>query len=266
MKFCMKSLPNARDLGGIPTQDGRKIKFGRIIRSSNLALLDGEDCAYLEKYGLKKVVDFRTEAEIAASPDAVINGVTYIKSPILKDLTVGITRKDDLKKRNAEEIILDIAVSMGSGAREWMANLYTPLISGDFSLNGYRRFFDVLKDNKEGAVLYHCTVGKDRVGVGTALFLMAVGVPREEIVKDYMRTNDSVNKLTLGAMELGRKCGIDNAIIENIPYVNGVDESYLEKVYDYIDSEYGSAGKFFEKRMGIGKEYINELKENYTEE
>lgn len=265
MNFVIKELPNARDLGGIFGHDGKKIKTGRIIRSSNLALLDGEGCEYLKNYGLKKVVDFRTEAEIAASPDVVIDGVEYVRCPILRDLTVGITRKDELKNRDLAEVVLDLVVSMGKEGREWMSDLYVPLISDDFALAGYRKFLDVIKENRSGAVLYHCTVGKDRVGVGTALILMMLGVSRDDIIKDYVKTNDSVRFLTEAAMELGRKKGIDNEIIENIPYINGVDASYLGRVFDFIDKGYGSLENFLDKRMGIDEQYIEDVRKNYLE-
>ncbi|MGM9665287.1 MAG: tyrosine-protein phosphatase [Eubacteriales bacterium] len=265
MNLTVKGLMNARDLGGIFGYGGRKIKTGRIIRSANLALLEKEGCGYFENYGLKKVVDFRTEAEIASSPDAVVNGVEYVRCPILKDLTVGITRKDDLKKRDVAEIVLDLVVSMGKGGRAWMSDLYVPLISDDFALTGYRKFLDVMKDNKSGAVLYHCTVGKDRVGVGTSLLLMILGVSRVDIIKDYLITNDSMRGATEAAMALGRERGVDEEIIENIPYINGVDAHYLDRVFNFIDTEYGTLENFLEKRMGIDEKYVEEMRNNYLE-
>ena len=265
MNLTVEGLMNARDLGGITGQGGKKIKAGRIIRSANLTLLGKDGCDYLENYGLKKVVDFRTEAEIASSPDAVIDGVEYIRCPILKDLTVGITRKDDLKNRDIAEVVLDLVVSMGKGGRAWMSDLYVPLISDDFALAGYRKFLDVMKENENGAVLYHCTVGKDRVGVGTSLLLMMLGVSREDITKDYLNTNDSMKEATEASMALGRKRGVDEEIIENIPYINGVDASYLYRVFDFIDTEYGTFENFLEKRMKIDEKYIEEMRKNYLE-
>lgn len=265
MNLIVKGLMNARDLGGISGFGGKKIKTGRIIRSANLALIEKDGCEYFENYGLKKVVDFRTQAEIEASPDVVIDGVEYIRCPILRDLTVGITRKDELKNRDLAEVVLELVISMGKGGRAWMSDLYVPLISDDFALAGYRKLLDVIKENKSGAVLYHCTVGKDRVGVGTALILMILGVSRDDIIKDYVKTNDSVKFLTESSMELGRKRGVDKEIIENIPYINGVDASYLDRIFDFIDTGYGSLENFLNKRMGIDEQYIDDIRKNYLE-
>ena len=161
--------------------------------------------------------------------------------------------------------MLDLVVSMGKGGRAWMSDLYVPLISDDFALAGYRKFLDVMKENENGAVLYHCTVGKDRVGVGTSLLLMMLGVSREDIIKDYLKTNDSMKEATEASMALGRKRGVDEEIIENIPYINGVDASYLYRVFDFIDTEYGTFENFLEKRMEIDEKYIEEMRKNYLE-
>ena len=74
-------------------------------------------------------------------------------------------------------------------AEEYMAGLYRNLVMDPFSRQQYRKFFGILLDQKEGAVLWHCSAGKDRVGVGTALLLSALGVPRETILADYMMVN-----------------------------------------------------------------------------
>ena len=64
--------------------NGAKIKKGRIIRSSNLSVITEEDCEYLKDYGLKMIIDLRTDDEVSANPDRVIEGVKYIRCPILK--------------------------------------------------------------------------------------------------------------------------------------------------------------------------------------
>ena len=62
-KIILSGAPNARDLGGIETKDGRTLKYGRLIRSGMLSRLDDNDIAYLKNAGLRTVVDFRTAAE-----------------------------------------------------------------------------------------------------------------------------------------------------------------------------------------------------------
>ncbi len=263
MKIELEGMLNVRDLGGMIGDGGRKIKTGRVLRSDNLSCATERDCEFLREYGLKKIVDFRTEDEIASSPDREISGVEWIKNPILESLTAGITRKEDKAQRCLEEILLDFSIELGEGGKEWLAGLYVPLVSDGYCLNAYRRFLDVLKDNRDGAVLYHCSAGKDRVGVGTAIFLSILGVKREDIIKDYLRTNESYKAAITAAQELGRARGVAETILETIEPLSGVDVSYITAAFDVIDNKFGGFDCFLANQLKIDEFYVKELKYNY---
>ena len=83
-KIILSGAPNARDLGGIETKDGRTLKYGRLIRSGMLSRLDDNDMAYLKNAGLCTVVDFRTAAERMQKPDRLPEGTEYIICRYLK--------------------------------------------------------------------------------------------------------------------------------------------------------------------------------------
>ena len=92
-RIPLERLYNTRDLGGIGTTDGRRIRPHRLIRSGQLSGMTERDARVLaEEYELKTVVDFRTEREKEESPDPVPEGITYLEIPILDELSVGITR------------------------------------------------------------------------------------------------------------------------------------------------------------------------------
>ncbi|MBO4982946.1 MAG: tyrosine-protein phosphatase [Clostridia bacterium] len=264
MRINLEGLLNVRDLGGLVGFGGKRVKMGRLIRSDNLSPATDNDCKALFEYGLKKIVDFRTDDEISASPDREICGVQWIKNPILKSLTTGITRKESKKPRELKEILLDFSCDLGANGVPWLASLYIPLVSDEFSLNGYRNFLDILKENKSGAVLYHCSAGKDRVGIGTMIILSALGVSREDIIKDYLLTNESYHKVIEEAKDLGRQRGIDEEILNTIKPLSGVDISYINSAYKVID-DLGGIDKFLKDSLGLDDEYINDLRENYLE-
>lgn len=257
-------LSNARDLCYLTGIDGRKIKKGRVIRSDNLSRLDGKGCEFLREYGLKRVVDLRTQAEIDSAPDKMIEGAEWIQNPILESLTEGITRKEDKEAQSLEEILLNFSVSLGVAGVEWLRSLYIPLVSHEFSLKGYRRLMDILKDNRDGAVLYHCSAGKDRVGVGTAIFLSLLGVDRRDIINDYLLTNNSYRDVISRSEELGRKRGVSEEIIATIQPLSGVDISYINQAFSIIDSM-GGIEAFAKNQLGIDEKYIEELRTNYLE-
>ena len=74
-EIILSGAPNARDLGGIETADGRVLRPGRLIRSGMLSRLDDNDISYLKNAGLRTVVDFRTTAERLQKPDRLPGGV-----------------------------------------------------------------------------------------------------------------------------------------------------------------------------------------------
>lgn len=261
MELYISGAQNVRDLGGIKCGD-KMLKMGRVIRSSHIGYLTDEGEKQLMGNNLRVVVDFRSDPEILSSPDRIIEGVKYEKCPILKSLTVGLSR--DGKKQTVEEQVINIVTTLGVDVRNWLARLYVPLVTDEFSVNGYRRFFDLLKENKEGALLYHCAAGKDRVGTGTVLFLMALGASYEDIIKDYMLTNKSTEESTKRAIAKAREMGVDEPLVECIPFVNGVIPEYIQVVFEVIEKK-GGIEKYLEECMGIDENYLKELRENYLE-
>lgn len=265
MEIKLEGATNVRDLGGMLGADGRKIKMGRIIRSSNLSVITERDAEFLKEYGLKRIIDFRTDDEVSANPDRKIDGALHVRCPILKQLTQGITHDEDLSAVSLEEYILNFAIALGDGAREWLRNLYIPLVNDEFSLNGYREFVKHLKENRDGAILYHCSAGKDRVGIGTVIFLSIMGVSREDIIKDYLLTNISFRPSIDGAIRIGRGRGVSQGVLDVVPFLAGVDISYINKAYEIIDTLHGGIDNFLKNQLGLTKEDINSLRENYLE-
>ena len=201
-----------------------------------------------------------------------MKGITYIDNPILEEETLGITRENEgTKDGNAvvKEVIAKIQMSGGTPIG-YMNEMYKNLITNPFSRRQYRRFFDILLNHKEGAVLWHCTAGKDRVGVGTILLLSALSVPRELIIADYMKVNefnkDEVDKLMDDLMcrqdickELGRKEQ------EAVRLLFTVDRSYADAIFGTMEQEYGSTDVFLREEMGLTDEKRKYLKDKYLE-
>lgn len=263
-RISFEKLNNTRDLGQFTTEDGRRIRPRRLLRSGNLHSLSLEDRAILQNdYQLKIVVDFRTETEKDAEPDTKIGKVQYEWLPILDEATMGISREQESSK-DGLKMLADFLMRPGFDAKEYMKNTYKQLVLSDFSRKQYRRFFDILMDAPEdGAVLWHCSAGKDRVGIGTALLLTALGVPREDIIDDYLATNtfysDTLNRM-IGVMT--EKAGTKD-IIPKVDAFFSVSPVYIEAVFDIIQDDFGGIDAFLENEMGLTQERRTALKEKY---
>ena len=145
-----------------------------------------------------------------------------------------------------------------------MRERYRSLITDEYSLKQYARFLDVLLHQEEGAVLWHCSIGKDRAGVGTALLLCILGVPRETIYEDYMKTNlyldEEMNHMV---RYLESKMIVDNQTMDKIRLFYRVKEEYLDCVFETIEKEYGSVEQFMKKALYMNPKTIEALRKKY---
>ena len=151
-----EQLPNIRDLGGMPAEGGRSIRCGRLIRCGHLGAISDKDLDQLS--GLLSVIaDFRTTREKTRQPDRDIPDTAYFHIPLVDSLTPGITRETE-----ADESIVSRLLFKPAQARTYMCQLYSSMATGKTQLAGYSKFLRILKEPHDRAVLWHCTVGKDR--------------------------------------------------------------------------------------------------------
>ena len=166
---------NIRDLSYLRRPDGRGLKKGMFFRSAALRKLKEEDIAFLKENNIKTVIDLRTDAEIHKKPDIVLEGVTYHHIPLLTEETMGITHEGGLK---------------GYKKPPHMPSLYAMLASDEHSVEGIKKALAIILDPKRGgAILWHCTEGKDRGGLVSAMLLLAAGIEEEKIIEDYALSN-----------------------------------------------------------------------------
>ena len=102
-----EKLPNTRDLGGMITADGRKIKPGKLIRSGHLVEASETDQEKLAEL-VDTVVDFRTDTEYEERPEPRIKGTRYCHLPILEEAKAGVTR-DEASYEEVRKNMLDDA-------------------------------------------------------------------------------------------------------------------------------------------------------------
>ena len=268
-EIILQGAPNARDLGGIETSDGRVLRKNRLIRSGMLSRLTDSDVEYLKAAGLNTVVDFRTSAERIQKPDLVIEGVSYIICPMMEGKTEGITRdQPETEDEEAERTVAMAHRLMSSGDGDGivqMRSLYPMLVTMEYPVRHYRRFFEILLEHGNGALLYHCTMGKDRVGVATALILSALGVPREAIVADYMVTRERCAPGTKILIENCRKYTDDEKVLEFIAWLDTVREDFIGAAFDTIDEAYGGMDSFLCNEMSLDGAKLERLKNMYLE-
>lgn len=259
-----ETLNNTRDLGGLASKDGRKIKYKKILRSGNLFNISENDISKLkEEYHLSKVIDLRTEAEQIQKKDAHIKDVKYISNPILNEAHMGITRENNEIKRSSTIEFVTSHIKKDDGY-EFMKDLYLNFVKDSFCLAHFSSFIKEL-EKEENLILYHCSVGKDRVGIATYFLLSILDIDEEEKDADFLITNEILEKDTLNIIESLRK-DIDSPLLDKTyKELYLVNEGYLNAVKEYITNTYNSFDTFRKEVLNISDEEVKKLKDMYLE-
>lgn len=264
-RIPLNGLFNTRDLGGIETMDGYRVRPRRLIRSGQLYHMTEEDKKVLaDEYGLKAIVDFRTPDEQAEKPDPHIEGVTHISNPILHTMTAGITHDEASEKMTLEEATLAMKAH-GVDPSFYMQKLYEDIITSDYSLKQYTNFFRILARQEEGATLWHCSAGKDRVGMGTAMLLYTLGVDMNTIMEDYLMTASFLKEEVDLIIKRLSAVITDPEQIESLRICMGVKENYLKRVFQIMEETSGSIRQFLKDRIGLSDTIADTLKALYLE-
>ena len=228
----LEGAANVRDLGGLPTTDGRTTRFGRVLRSDNLQSLTEKDVALLsDEIGLGHVIDLRSLAEVqreGPGPLTRLPGVTIHHLSLF------------VEARIAAGVEVDKALPWQSRAvREDPEHRSVGFYHGylrdraDSVVSALR-----VMAHEEGASIVHCAAGKDRTGVVSALALEVTGVAREAIIADYALTAERIDAI-LRRLLSSETYGTD---LRDRPADSHLPHAFImERFLDRLDSLHGGA-------------------------
>ncbi len=237
----LRGATNFRDLGGYRGHDGRALRWRRLFRSDHLGALTPADRAKLAELGVAASLDFRGHAERAAAPYEV---------PGLAQHSLAIEPTVAQRMQEITDAGAALTVPVVEGL---MRDLYRSLVGE--RVPRFTEFFAFLL-RAEAPVVFHCTAGKDRTGVAAALVLLALGVPRETVMQDYLLTNE-VFKPPWTPRE-----DIDPAVLRALW---GVRADYLEAALEVIDERDGGLERFLRHRIGLDARRLDALGERYLQ-
>jgi protein-tyrosine phosphatase len=162
-------LLNVRDLGGHATEDGGETRFGEIVRADTVRRLSDEGWQALIDYGIRTIVDLRTDLERQADPPAELP-VTVVHVPFLQE---------------DEEVFQEVEATASKAPDYATATREVYLIFLERFRSNVAAAIKAVVDAPEGGVVVHCMGGKDRTGLTVAFLLRMAGVSIEDIAADY---------------------------------------------------------------------------------
>lgn len=237
----LTGAPNFRDLGGLTGAQGRRVRAGRLFRSDHMGSIEPADHALLAGLGVRRIMDFRSPIERDAFPCAV-SGPLKISIPIQSETSMRL-----------EELIAERGRISGEEARGIMREVYRNYLRSYGPV--FRSFFaELLAD--DGPHVFHCTAGKDRTGIASAMLLTALGVSHADIVRDYLLTNERWAM----ASHMGAQFPADvrDAIAR-------ADPSYLEAAFRTLADEFGGFHRYAREQLALDATQIGQLQAFYLE-
>lgn len=237
----LASAPNFRDAGGYRTADGHWVRMGILYRANDLGRLTDADQAKLKRLGIRTDIDFRTDSEVAASPDRIPAGVTYVHANVMGTSTVS----GDWAA----------ALTTEAGGVAMMVAGEKAFVSADPGRAAYRTFFTTITDRGAANVVYHCTAGKDRTGWASAALLTALGVPADTVMADYLLSNDY-----LAASNAATLAAVPAAIRPGYQAVLDVRPEYLRSGFDEVTTRYGTFDNYLRTALGLTPKDLKTLK------
>ena len=235
--------------------DGRRVKRNQLFRSGELSRLTDTDFSTLHDLGIALVVDLRSEGEVERQRThwpAVFNAEHH-NANINTDLRVNGRKLPELLKEDPTP----------AGAARVMEHTFRVL--PDMCGAALKQIAERLANNVLPAV-FHCTNGRDRTGVISAMLLYMLGVPQEAIARDFVTTNERINvpiviENTRNYLihELGHD--LDDATIE---LCVRVQPQNIAAAFDEITVKHGSPEAYFQ-HWGIGANTSERMKQHLLE-
>lgn len=250
----IKKVHNFRTVGNIKNIEGKTLKEGKFYRSGNLYKLKKKSFYEIKELGIKEIIDLRNSKEIAQKPDNLPNGTVYKNYSAFED------EGDQLDQ--AKKLVLKGKVN-GSDADKRMLGFYKDYVTENTEI--IRKIVTEILDSDQ-PILYHCTAGKDRTGVITALILTILKFDKTTIYNDYLLSNNYRKKLVDKRLNLANNLHflypkMDIKVLEKLSWV---ETDYLDAAFNEINKEFGSTDNYIQQVLGISDDKRKEYIQKYT--
>ncbi|MFF7177741.1 tyrosine-protein phosphatase [Streptomyces sp. NPDC008121] len=249
----LTGVRNFRDVGGLPTEDGGSVRFGRLYRSGHLAHATEDDAAFLAGLGLHTVFDFRNAADRKVEgADVELPGVRNVNIP-LNDPADG---KEFWKLVSGGELD-QLREALGDGkAADRMSDSYRKMVVERTA--EHSRVLHAMADDSVPALM-HCAAGKDRAGLSIAISLLAVGVEREAIEADYVKSNDPHRRYKIRRSSTSADA-MAPEVMELLSPLFDARVEYLRAAFETMEQTWGTVEAYLSQGLGLTPETRERLR------
>lgn len=243
----LEGAVNFRDIGGYLTNSGKRVLPGKVFRSDELGDLSDADLTKLEKIGLRWIFDLRNKREVAKKMDRVPAGspFKYVHTPIY----------EKEPKHHYLPAILFRRHKLG----DILAERYFYMI--EKRAEAFGNILAHFADSKNFPIVYHCTAGKDRTGIITALILALLGVPEDTIIADYSLSNLGFDHYFAEFVEDQRHAAM-GVKDEEFQGFFVVKPDWIKNILDHLHVNYGSVEQYLIEKANMDRLTIERIRMN----
>lgn len=243
----MQQLANFRDFGGYYNEDNRQTQWGKLYRSSSLSsYATTTDRKFLNALGIKTVIDFSADNEKLRRTCRHWSKRIF-NFPLRENprSTVFFGDKILSKQMRKNDVIIDQQDNLS----------FVTEHNADY----FEQMFDILTDKTNYPIVICCALGKDKTGVAAALILSALGIDREQIISDFLLSNQLIDyDIFLPNVEVYFS---DSDVQETMTAMLSAHQEVITCILDRINKQYGSVNHFLEKEVKLTSRKREKLKE-----
>jgi len=237
--ISLEGAVNFRDLGGYATLDGRRTRWRVLFRADGLSELSQTDFSVMRDLGIRTVVDLRSGHEVEQSRfDVEAHPVDFHHFPFIDQLP-------DVEQWDRRPGLL------GAQYKEMLDDAAPQIIGA----------LEVLTAPDSRPAVFHCTAGKDRTGLLSALVLSLLGVPEETVVADYALSGEAMERLRA---KLIVKYPDSKDTITDIDEVFSANPANMVNLFAYLRERYGSVTEYA-VTVGVPDAVVARLREELLE-
>ena len=251
----LDGVHNFRDYGGYASSHGGRVKPRVLWRSAQHSEASDADLGVIDGLGLTSVIDLRGDSERAANPCR--RGPGFAAQVFFQEgETAGL----------APHIEAAASALDAQSAHQALLGYYRQMPHRDNLLPMLRCYFLAL-GRGEGPSLVHCVAGKDRTGFAAAMLHHVLGVHRDDIIADYLLTNQAGNieaRIEAGARHIrGRYGNVDDATVRVLMGVHG---EFLAASLDAVEQRHGTIDAYLAEVLGVDGAAQERLRGLYLED